>query len=168
MSETSTEPDIGELEFLMSRYDRIIESTMTVNQIIHTTFYVSVVAIAGTAGVLPQFSDLGSRIVLYVALSFLFVAMFGWTRTYLTSRRTLEKGMSRTAEVIAAANFEMENVSVEEFFSTADDYDRDHWESRKENMLMAYYLGVAGFAIVALAVDVSRSAMAADASLCLP
>lgn len=154
MTEPQKEPEMEELEFLMSRYDRISESYMTTNQIIHNTFYISVVAIAGTAGVIPQLNDFRARTVLFISASFLFVAMYGWTKTYLNSRQELDKGTKRIVEIIEEVDYRFEHFSTTDFFNKTEEYNRAWWEPRKDAFLEYYYLGLATAAIFAMLIDV--------------
>lgn len=154
-SRNRVETEIGELELLSRRYDRLVESTMTINQIIHRTFYLSVVAAGILIGSLPQVSTLLSRVPLYLFGALLFIAMFGWNQTYLNSRETLIDQLDAVANRIEETEYDLKTLDAGNYFSTNDKYEEKKWESYKSLLLPAYYLCMTAILLVVLLVDVS-------------
>lgn len=153
-SKDRIETQIGELELLATRYDRIIESTMTINQIIHRTFYLSVVAAGILIGTLPQVSSILSRGPLYLFGALLFVAMYGWNQTYINSRSTLIEQMAAITRRIEETEYDFEDLDAGTLFSANLEYEQAGWESLKETMLQLYYLGMTGLLLLILTADV--------------
>ena len=155
-SHDSQTQDIGELEFLMYRYDQLIEDQIHTNQIIHSTFYISIVVFGALLGGIPQLENIFARVVLYGFSATIFLAMFGWTKTYLNTRSENEKRQNDVLEAVRAIDRPYTEIdSVGAFFSDPDDYRRDKWEQdwRKEIILQVYYVALAVISLLVLLVD---------------
>ncbi len=124
---------------------------MVTNEIIHTTFYISIVVFGALIGVVPQTSSLLTRGVLSVFAAGIFFAMFLWTKTYLNSRREITNQMALIIEQFEEAEFEFERISSPAaYFSDPAEYREDTWEQNwtKERLLLLYYLGLSGASLV--------------------
>ncbi|WP_275882456.1 hypothetical protein [Halorhabdus sp. BNX81] len=145
MPSSSGQEDEMKLDFLMDRYSQLVEEQMTTNEIIHTTFYISIVVFGALVGVLPQSSTFLTRGILSIFASGVFLAMFLWTRTYLNSRKEISNHLEDIINEFENVNFDFETVdSPDQFFSAPADYREDSWEQNwtKERLLLLYYLGL--------------------------
>lgn len=163
-----TETKVGELEFLTLRYHRLVESTMKTNQIIHTTFYISVVALGGLASVAPSLGNFAARGSLYVVTSVLFLAMLGLTKTYINSRKVLEHQMAALVEDIKRNDYDLDNLTAGDYFSKSSEYDQDSWESKKDYALLSYYAAVAILFIGVLVADFLLTVQGTTITSCIP
>lgn len=139
-----------ELEFLMNRYDQLVEQQMSTNEIIHNTFYISIVVFGALVSVIPQLEEFIIRSVLYVFASGIFFAMLLWNRTYLNTRAELQRHMSNVISEIERREFNFAMLNEPgDFFSGPGDFHHDRWEQNwtKEKMLSLYYLTLSGISI---------------------
>ncbi|MFC5278960.1 hypothetical protein ACFPM1_09360 [Halorubrum rubrum] len=153
--------DGDELQFLSERYQQLSENQMQNNQIIHTTFYISVVFFGAMVGVIPTIETQPSRVGLYGFSVGVFLALLLWTRTYINRRVNEEK----INEVLTALNQENRTLggiaSPERYFPDPGDQRQDFWTKRrgrfglKEIMLQSYYFGLAVIAVLIALVDLS-------------
>ncbi|RAW45594.1 hypothetical protein DQW50_08600 [Halorubrum sp. 48-1-W] len=154
------ETDADEIRFLSDRYQQLTENQMENNQIIHTTFYISVVFFGAMVGVIPEIETRLSRVGLYAFSSGVFVSLLLWTRTYLNNRRVNEEKIN---EILTEMNREDRTLggitSPEKYFPDPGDQRQDFWTKRKgrfgykEIMLQSYYVGLALIAVLVGLVD---------------
>ena len=150
MTENDINQDEIEIQFLMDRYHQLVDEQMLTNEIIHTTFYISIVVFGALVGVIPQTSTFITRGVLSVFASGIFFAMFLWTKTYLNSRQEITNQTAFITEQFEAAKFYFEKVyPPEAYFSEPADYRRDAWEQNwTKERLFLYYLGLSGASLI--------------------
>lgn len=156
MSVEPTTQGIGELEFLMRRNQQLIQVINHSNEIIHTTFYISIVVFGIILGAIPQLANPLSRASLYVFAAAIFLAMYLWTRTYVNTRSEVEDQLHRVAESISELDVERFEVGhPSTYFSDPVDYRKDRWEDFKERFLVYYYLGLAGISVAIMVLDLA-------------
>lgn len=152
MEEEQTDPGIDETEFLLQRYGQLCQQHANKNQIIHTTFYLSVIFFGILLGAVTQLSSREARSALYLFAAFIFFSMLLWTRTYENSRKELQLQENAIIQELKTWEFGFQNSdSVEAFIASGQV--QDTWEKRKEIILQIYYLSLSIFAIVILIAD---------------
>lgn len=157
MTENILDQDEIEIQFLMDRYHQLVDEQMLTNEIIHTTFYISIVVFGALIGVIPQTSTFLTRGVLSIFASGVFFAMFLWTKTYLNSRREITNQMAAIIEQFKESELVFEKISPPEtYFSEPADYRQDAWEQNwtKERLLLLYYLGLSGASLIVPLIDI--------------
>lgn len=148
MPSQDTEPEPNQLQFLLDRYSQLNQRHNTNNQIVHTTFYLSVVFFGILLGGVPQISERRFRLALYIFAGFIFMAMFLWTRTYLNGRDEIARQKEAVLRELEATEYSFNHIdSIRQLF-TDDDY-RDFWETSeiKDQLLQIYYLVLAGLSV---------------------
>jgi len=146
------------LSFLMHRYDQLLKENMTTNEMIHNTFYISIVVFGALIGVVPQLASVLPRATVYLFAAGIFLAMFLWTRTYLNSRQEVETQMQQIVKSVEQLDDPINgNRPVEEYFSKPDDFRQDRWEQDwiKERILMLYYLALSSFSMLIFGLDMA-------------
>lgn len=147
---------VDEIDFMMTRYYQLIEQQLSTNEIIHTTFYISIVVFGAIVGVIPQLSAIEMRAPLYLFGAGIFFAMFLWTRTYLNTRQELEAQIATLLEQFSRSDSSFMNLDeIDQFFPEPGDFRYDRWEQNwlKERMLMGYYVALSGVSLLMLGAD---------------
>lgn len=148
MSSQDTDSESNQLQFLISRYSQLNQQHTTNNQIIHTTFYLSVVFFGILLGGVSQLSDGIFKTALYLFAGFIFLAMLLWTRTYLNGRNVVTQQKETVLRELEAGQYSFKYAdSVDQFFP--DESRRDFWEKSgfKDRLLQAYYLVLAALSV---------------------
>ncbi|MDS0474478.1 hypothetical protein [Natrinema sp. 1APR25-10V2] len=156
MGDGDQESELGELEFLLTRYHQLVEHQMGNNNIIHTTFYLSFVFFGVLLGVVPRTELRLARAALYVFAAGIFVSMFMWTRTYINDRKVTEAKRNAILRELNDRSYSCGDLeSVERFFPDPGFQRRERWSKgrRKELPLQAYYLSLAALSLVVLFAD---------------
>ncbi|WP_254763736.1 hypothetical protein [Natrinema marinum] len=156
MGDGDDESEMGELEFLLTRYQQLIDHQMGNNNIIHTTFYLSFVFFGVLLGVVPRTELRLARAALYVFAAAIFVSMFMWTRTYINDRDVTEAKRNAILRELNEGSYSCGDLeSVERFFPDPGFQRRERWSKgrRKELLLQAYYLALAALSVALLLVE---------------
>lgn len=157
----TTNSDFDKLEFLIQRYYELRDNQMQNNQIIHTTYYISIVFFGAMISFLPELSSDSLRLFSYLFASGVFISMLLWTHIYIKNRKDNEKIINMVLSKINSTDTDISDVDdLGEFFPDPNDERKDigtkaTWRGigLKEFLLYSYYLGLSAIALILAFID---------------
>jgi tryptophan 2,3-dioxygenase len=128
-------------QFLLTRYGQINQKHSLHSQVIHRTFYLSLVFLGVLLGAFTQLNSRSNRTILFLFAGLIFASLLLWTRTYHNGRNDFNRQREEIIDELEAMELSFSEIErVGEVFPK--DAGREDWEkdSTTNRALQVYYV----------------------------
>jgi hypothetical protein len=140
------------IDFLLTRYSQLTQRLSTQNQVIHRTFYLSLVFGVALLSLGFQADSPLQRGMLSVLGAFIFISLGLWTRTYVNGRNETQRQRDKIINELKTHKYDFHEIDgVTAVFPS--ETKRDRWEEAaiKNKLLYIYYVAVFSSSVIIFA-----------------
>jgi len=141
--------DEDNIDFLLTRYSQINQKHSHHSEVIHRTFYLSLIFLGVIINAIIQSTDVLVQVSLCGLTALIFFALMLWTRTYTNGRKDFNRQKNEIIAELQQCEYGFSKIDqVNTLFP--DDDNRDWWETSKPKnyVLLSYYTSVILISIV--------------------
>ena len=134
-------PDDSErIDFLLTRYGQLNQEHIVRNQVIHRTFYLSLIFGMALLGLSSRVEHSPENAVLALLGALIFTSLGLWTRSYVNGRTDTQRQRDEIIKELKANEYDFQTLDgVRAAFPKESE--RDRWERvYKNNLLYLYYV----------------------------
>jgi len=134
-------PDDSErVDFLLTRYGQLNQEHSARNQVIHRTFYLSLIFGMALLGLGSRAEASPENAVLAILGALIFTSLGLWTRSYVTGRNDTQRQREVIINELETNEYDFQTLDgVRTFFP--EESERDRWErTYKDKLLYVYYM----------------------------
>lgn len=134
-----TPDESDQIDFLLTRYGQLAQEHGVRNQVVHRTFYLSLIFGVALLGLHSRANTAPERGVLAALGTLIFFSLGLWTRSYINGRNDTQRQKDAIIDELRARDCDFRDInSVGVIFPSSEE--RDDWEDRwKDPLLQCYY-----------------------------